>query len=83
MVNRVVTHEALEEETRSFARELASQAPVAQMLAKEGIRMGMNWDYEKMADYSITAIRLLFQTEDHREGAMSFVENREAEFRGR
>ncbi len=82
MVNRVVPHDDLEEETRKFAAELVAQAPVAQMLAKEGIRMGMNWDYDKMADYSITAIHLLSQTEDHREGALSFVEKRESVFKG-
>jgi enoyl-CoA hydratase/carnithine racemase len=83
MVNRVVPHDDLEEETRKFAAELTAQAPLGQMLAKEGIRMGLNWDYEKIADYSITAINLLFQTQDHREGALSFVEKREAKFKGR
>lgn len=83
MVNRVVPHDDFEEETRKFVAELAAQAPIGQMLAKEGIRMGLNWDYDKIADYSITAIRLLFQTEDHREGALSFVEKRAAKFKGR
>ncbi|HJL61004.1 MAG TPA: enoyl-CoA hydratase-related protein [Pseudomonadales bacterium] len=83
MVNRIVPHDDLEEETQKFASVLSAQAPIGQMLAKEGIRMGMNWDYDKLADYSITAIRLLMQTADHHEGALSFAEKREAEFKGR
>ena len=82
MVNRVVPHEDLEEETRKLASQIAAQGPLGQMMAKEGIRMSLNYDYDKIADFQITAIRLLSQTADHHEGATAFAEKREPEFKG-
>jgi enoyl-CoA hydratase/carnithine racemase len=83
MVNRVVPHDTLEAATREFARMFAAQAPLAQQMAKEGIRLSMNMDYARMSDYTMAALRLLMQTEDHHEGAVSFVEKRESQFKGR
>ncbi len=83
MVNRVVPQAELGAETLKLAREIASQGPLGQMMAKEGIRMGMNWEREKMADYQTAALSLLFQTEDHREGVASFLERRESDFKAR
>ncbi len=83
MVNRVVPHDSLEAETREFASLFTAQAPLAQQMAKEGIRLSMNMDYARMSDYTMTALRLLMQTEDHHEGAVSFVERRESRFKGR
>lgn len=82
MVNRVVPHESLMDETYSLAREIAAQGPLGQMMAKEGIRMGLSYDYDRIADYQIATVRLLSQTADHREGAESFVERREPVFKG-
>jgi enoyl-CoA hydratase/carnithine racemase len=83
MVNRVVPHDDLESETRAFAGLFAAQAPLAQQMAKEGLRISMDIDYERVADYTMSALRMLMQTEDHHEGAVSFVERREPEFKGR
>lgn len=83
MVNRVVPQEALADEARALAELLAAQAPLAQKVAKQGLRQGMNWDLDGMLDYVRVAIGLMFRTEDHREGAMAFVERREAQFKGR
>jgi enoyl-CoA hydratase/carnithine racemase len=82
MVNKVVPHDQLEQATREFAAQFAAQAPLAQEMAKEGLRVSMQMDYQRVADYTTTALRMLMQTQDHREGALSFVERREPEFKG-
>ena len=83
MVNRVVPHDDLMDETHKLAREIAAQGPLGVMMAKEGIRMGLNYDYDRIADYQIATVRLLSQTQDHREGAQAFVERRDPRFEGR
>lgn len=83
MVNRLVEQESLVEETYAYAKLLASQAPLAQKMAKAGIQMGMNWETERMADYCTATLRMLFQTKDHIEGVRAFTEKREADFQGR
>ena len=83
MVNKVVAHEDLQRETYALAALVASQAPLAQRLAKEALRIGMNWNLAQFFDYQRVVQGLCLQTQDHREGALSFVERRDAKFQGR
>ena len=82
MVNRVVPQEELSAQTYEFAQLVASQAPLAQKLAKEAMRVGMNWELNQFFDYQTTVQGLCLQTADHLEGARAFVERREADFKG-
>lgn len=83
MVGRVVPHEALLAEATALAERIAGQAPLAQQLAKEGFRVGVDGSFREFKDFQRQAQQLLFRTEDHKEGARSFVEKRPPKFRGR
>jgi 1,4-dihydroxy-2-naphthoyl-CoA synthase len=50
---------------------------------KQGLRMGVHGDASEIGAYVMNALAYLFTTEDHREGALSFVEKREPVFKGR
>ncbi|HEY6394153.1 MAG TPA: enoyl-CoA hydratase-related protein [Candidatus Binataceae bacterium] len=82
MVNRVVPHAQLGEATAAFAKKIASQAPLAQRLAKEALRVGLNLNLQQFFDYQRHGQRLMLTSKDHLEGAQSFVEKRPADFKG-
>ena len=50
---------------------------------KEGLRKARFADMQEMGAYVGSSLAYLFTTEDHREGALSFVEKREPVFKGR
>jgi enoyl-CoA hydratase/carnithine racemase len=82
LVNRVVPHEQLREATMALATKLAQQAPLAQRLAKESLRVGLNLNLPYFYGYQRHGQHLMFATKDHIEGARSFVEKRPANFKG-
>jgi enoyl-CoA hydratase/carnithine racemase len=51
MVNKVVPHAQLAEATAAFAKKIAAQAPLAQRLAKEALRVGLNLNLPYFFDY--------------------------------
>ena len=76
--------EAFEAAVAELAGELVERAPVAYRLGKKAIDRAILVDtgYEPMA-YEKLAITTLFGTEDQKEGARAFLEDREPEFQGR
>ncbi len=76
LVNRVVSHERLEEETRSLAMKIAERPPKALEVYK-ALLNGTKLDMEALA------FGLVFGTEDSKEGISAFLEKRKPEFRGR
>ncbi len=82
MINKVVPHAQLGEATAAFAQKIAAQAPLAQRLAKEALRMGLNLNLSQFFDYQRHGQRLMLTSQDHLEGAKSFVEKRPANFKG-
>ncbi len=82
MVNRVVPHAQLGEATMALANKLAQQAPLAQRLAKEALRVGLNLNLPYFFDYQRHGQHLMLTSKDHLEGAKSFVEKRSANFKG-
>jgi enoyl-CoA hydratase/carnithine racemase len=50
---------------------------------KDGLRRSRHATLEEMGAYVGQSLAYLFTTEDHREGALAFVERREPVFRGR
>ncbi|HXN85565.1 MAG TPA: enoyl-CoA hydratase/isomerase family protein [Candidatus Binataceae bacterium] len=82
MVNRVVPHAQLGEATMALATKLAAQAPLAQRLAKEALRVGLNLNLPHFYDYQRHGQHLMLTSKDHIEGAKSFVEKRPANFKG-
>jgi enoyl-CoA hydratase/carnithine racemase len=83
LVNRVVPHEELMPATMELAVKIAKKPPISVRLAKEGIRRGLNMPMDEWKQWHSFAMRYCFATEDHREGAMAFVEKREPQFKGR
>jgi enoyl-CoA hydratase/carnithine racemase len=66
----------------AFAKKIAAQAPLAQRLAKEALRVGLNLNLPYFFDYQRHGQHLMLTSKDHLEGAKSFVEKRSANFKG-
>jgi len=82
MVNKVVPHDELAGATAAFAAKLTAQAPLAQRLAKEALRVGLNLNLPWFFDYQRHGQHLMLASKDHLEGAKSFIEKRPAKFKG-
>ncbi len=83
LVTRVVPAAALAQETRLFAQELASKAPVALRYAKLAIERGLDMPFESGCDLEATLFGLCASTEDMAEGTKAFHEKRKAGLKGR
>ncbi|MCC6381638.1 MAG: enoyl-CoA hydratase/isomerase family protein [Dehalococcoidia bacterium] len=83
LVSRVVAPEELLPTARELAARIAKNPPIAMRYMKEGLRRARNASMEEMGAYVGSSLAYLFTTEDHREGALSFVERREPVFKGR
>ena len=83
LVSRVVPHDELMTAAPELARKIAANPPIAMRYLKHGLRLSAPGDPREMGAYVMNALAYLFTTEDHREGALSFVEKREPVFKGR
>lgn len=83
LVSQVVAPEALMETAYALARKIAANPPIAMRYMKEGLRRARHSTMEEMGAFVGSSLAYLFTTEDHKEGALSFVERREPVFRGR
>lgn len=83
LVSRVVPDDELLAGAMEIARKIAANPPIAMRYMKEGLRKSVHATMEEMGEYVGSSLAYLFTTEDHREGALSFVERREPVFRGR
>ena len=83
LVSRVVPHDELMPAARELAAKIAANPPIAMRYMKEGLRMSVHGDVREIGAYVMRSLAYLFTTEDHREGALSFVEKREPVFKGR
>jgi enoyl-CoA hydratase/carnithine racemase len=83
LVSRIVPHDDLLPAAMEMARKIAANPPIAMRFMKQGLRMGVHGDASEIGAYVMNALAYLFTTEDHREGALSFVEKREPVFKGR
>jgi enoyl-CoA hydratase/carnithine racemase len=83
LVNIVVPHEQLMETARTWAREIAANAPLAVQATKRMMRLGLEETFEANVDHVYLQLLPLFQSEDFQEGLRAFSERREPVFRGR
>jgi enoyl-CoA hydratase/carnithine racemase len=83
LVSRVVPHDELLPAARELAAKIAANPPIAMRFMKQGLRMGVAGDPGEIGAYVMNSLAYLFTTEDHREGALSFVEKRPPVFKGR
>jgi enoyl-CoA hydratase/carnithine racemase len=83
LVSKVVPPDQLLDAAMEMARKIAANPPIALRYMKEGLRRSVHGSMAEMGEYVGNSLAYLFTTEDHKEGAMSFVERREPVFRGR
>lgn len=83
LVSRTVPHEELLPAAHALAQRIAANAPLALRYMKEGLRRATYGDLDELGAYIGNTLAYLFTTEDHREGALSFVEKRQPVFKGR
>lgn len=83
LVSRTVPHGELLAAARELAERIAANAPLALRYMKEGLRRATYGDLQELGAYVGATLGHLFTTEDHREGALSFVERRAPVFKGR
>ena len=83
LVSRVVAADALMPTAMELAAKIAANPPIAMRYMKEGLRKSVHAGMEEMGAYIGSSLAYLFTTEDHREGALSFVERRAPVFKGK
>jgi enoyl-CoA hydratase/carnithine racemase len=83
IVNRVVPHEKLMEETMILAEKIAGKPPLAIRMMKRAVYQSQTSTLRSHLDYISSQISLLSETKDHLEAARSFLEKRKPVFEGR
>ena len=83
LVNRVVPAHRLMSDVRTFAGELARQAPIAMRYIIQAINKGLEMPFAEASVFEATLFGLTAATDDMREGTRAFLEKRKPEFRGR
>lgn len=83
LVSRVVPHDDLLPVTLTLAKRIASGPPLAIQMSKAGVRRALQLNLPALMEYHAAALEILFETEDHREGAAAFLEKRAPVYRGR
>jgi len=80
LVNRVVSHERLMEETMTLAKKIVNKPPLAVRMTKRAVYQGQMSSLKSHLDYISSQIALLSETEDHREAVRAFLEKRNPTF---
>ena len=83
LVSRVVGGNELPGEVAQMAKAIAANAPLAVQASKRMMRTSMNETFDDHIHHVYLQLLPLFQTDDFKEGMKSFMEKREAEFKGR
>ncbi|SEM39287.1 Enoyl-CoA hydratase/carnithine racemase [Syntrophus gentianae] len=83
IVNRVVPHDRLLEESFVLAEKIASRPPLAVRMMKRAVYQAQTSTLRAHLDYISSQLSLLSDTEDHLEAAKAFLEKRKPIFRGK
>jgi 2-(1,2-epoxy-1,2-dihydrophenyl)acetyl-CoA isomerase len=82
LVNRVVPQDQFGTMVFELAARIAKGPQVSYRYMKENVRLASTQDYKSMLDREALTHLRCSETDDHREGARSFVEKREPKFLG-
>ena len=83
LANAVVADDDLLDEARSWAGEIAANAPLAIRAMKRLYRHGLTEDFPAHTHHVLLQTMQLFGSADFKEGLASFVEQRPPDFQGR
>jgi 2-(1,2-epoxy-1,2-dihydrophenyl)acetyl-CoA isomerase len=83
LVNKVVPHEKLMEESLSLAARIAKNPPLALAQTKKVIHQSMHNTPEQQLYFETYAQKFLFATEDFKEGMMALFQKRDPDFKGK
>ncbi len=83
LVSKTVPHDDLMPEAEAMASKLARLPPVAVRMTKEAVRKGLDYNLAALGEYHSYALKVLFATEDFKEGSTSVLEKRQPAFKGR
>ncbi len=83
IVNKVVDHENLMDETFRLANKIAAKAPLAVQMMKRAVYQGQTHSLRTHLDYISSHMALLSVTEDHKEAINAFLEKRKPVFHGK
>ena len=82
LVARVVPEGEWLEEAKKVAQEIASKAPIATRLAKEGIDRAYEGPLQLGLEYERRLLYLAFASDDAKEGLTAFMEKRKPDLKG-
>ena len=83
LVSHVVSNNEVHAQAAEIAANIAKNAPMAVQASKRMMRMGMNETFNDHVHHVFLQLLPLFQSDDFKEGMTSFMEKREADFKGR
>jgi len=83
LVNRVVSHDKLEETVNEIAEVVVSKSPIIIKYLKKAINRGMYTDLAAGLAFEKSQWALCFATEDHNEGISAFLNKRKPQFKGK
>lgn len=83
LVNKVVPADKLMEETRKFAKKLASMPAFALKMAKHSINYGYDLALDNANRLEVECCAQCFSTQDQKEGMKAFLEKRKPNYIGR
>jgi len=83
LVNRVVPHDRLMEETLLLAEKVSSKPPLAMRMMKRAVYQAQTSTLRSHLDYISSQLSLLTETQDHQEAARAFLEKRKPVFVGK
>lgn len=83
LIDKVVEHDCLMEETLRFAKRLSESPSIAIRMIKRAVYQGLRMDLRSSLDLISSHMAIVSETEDFKEGVNSIIEKREPKFKGR